>query len=168
MPAFAVGVFNAGIYDNPNASGSTRQNLAYGLVARTLPVIGRLSAGGYYGAKRALANAANPRNTNHNSGVMVSWDRGITEISDKLWLGIDYMSGNNANGELGIGGSWAFSKQVTLLVGVQTFNPGYKPSAGIGLFPAANRLSPPSSLSIFPSCPSFNPGADNAPDFLEE
>ena len=59
---------------------------------------------------------------------MLSWDRGITEISDKLWLGIDYMSGNNANGELGIGGSWAFTKQVTLLVGVQIFNPGYKPT----------------------------------------
>jgi hypothetical protein len=130
MPAFAVGAYNLGTYDKPEVGLSTRQNLVYGLVARTLPVIGRLSAGGYVGAKRALANGSNSINTDQNSGVMVSWDRGITEISDKLWLGIDYMSGNNANGELGIGGSWAFSKQVTLLVGVQTFNPGYKVSAG--------------------------------------
>ena len=130
MPAFAVGVFNAGTYDKPEVGVSTRQNLVYGLVARTLPVIGRLSAGGYYGAKRALANGTNSLNTNQNSGAMVSWDRGITEISDKLWLGIDYMSGNNANGELGMGGSWAFTKQVTLLVGVQIFNPGYKPTGG--------------------------------------
>jgi hypothetical protein len=130
MPAFAVGIFNAGTYDKPEIGVSTRQNLIYGLAARTLPVIGRLSAGGYYGAKRALANGSNSLNTDQNSGVLISWDRGITEISDKLWLGIDYMSGNNANGELGIGGSWAFSKQITLLVGVQTFNPGYKLSAG--------------------------------------
>ncbi|MDR3580155.1 MAG: hypothetical protein P4L44_09350, partial [Oryzomonas sp.] len=61
-----------------------------------------------------------------------SWDRSMTEISDKLWFGVDYLSGNNANGELGIGGSWAFSKQVTLLVGVQVFNPGYKISAADG------------------------------------
>ena len=135
MPAFAVGVYNLGTYDKPELAtpglgNSTRQDLAYGLLAKTLPVIGRLSAGGYVGAKRALANGSNTINTNQNSGVMVSWDRGITEISDKLWLGIDYMSGNNANGELGIGGSWAFTKQVTLLVGVQTFNPGYKPTGG--------------------------------------
>jgi hypothetical protein len=135
MPAFAVGVYNVGTYDKPELAApgygrSTRQDLAYGLVARTLPVIGRLSAGGYVGAKRALANGSNTIDTNQNSGVLISWDRGITEISDKLWLGIDYMSGNNANGELGIGGSWAFTKQVTLLVGVQTFNPGYKLSTG--------------------------------------
>jgi hypothetical protein len=129
MPAFAVGAYNLGTYDNAKF-GSTRQNLVYGLVARTCPVIGRLSAGGYVGAARALATNGNPSNTNNNSGIMASWDRGMTEISDKLWFGIDYMSGNNANGELGIGGSWAFSKQVTLLVGVQTFNPGYKVSAG--------------------------------------
>jgi len=129
MPAIAVGAYNLGTYDNTKF-GSTRQNLVYGLVARTLPVIGRLSAGGYVGAKRALANGSNTVNTDQNSGVLISWDRGITEISDKLWLGIDYMSGNNANGELGIGGSWAFSKQVTLLVGVQTFNPGYKTTGG--------------------------------------
>jgi hypothetical protein len=61
---------------------------------------------------------------------MVSWDRTMAEFSDKLWLGVDYMSGNNGNGELGFGGSWAFSKTITLLTGVQVFNPGYKPSGG--------------------------------------
>jgi len=136
MPAFAVGAYNLGTYDKPeiktNNVLSTRQNIVYGLVAKTCPVLGRFSAGGYVGAARALANGSNTPNTNNNTGVMASWDRGMTEISDKLWLGVDYMSGNNANGELGIGGSWAFSKQVTLLVGVQTFNPGYKLSKADG------------------------------------
>jgi hypothetical protein len=130
MPAFAIGAYNIGTYDKPEVGVSTRQNLVYGLVAKTLPVVGRFSAGGYYGAKRALANGTNNKNTNMNSGVMVSWDRSITEISDKLWLGVDYMSGNNLNGQLGLGGSWAFTKNVTFLAGLQFFNPCYNPSGG--------------------------------------
>lgn len=130
MPALAVGVFNLGTYDKPEVGLSTRQNIAYGLVAKTIPFVGRISAGGYYGAKRALANGTNTIDTNMNSGMMASWDRAINEVSDKLWMGIDYMSGNNGNGQLGIGTSWAFSKQITLLTGVQVFNPFYKPSGG--------------------------------------
>lgn len=127
MPAFAVGVYNLGTFDKPEVGVSTRQNLAYGLVAKTFPVVGRFSVGGYYGAQRALATAANPKN--NNSGVMASWDRTMSEISDKLWLGVDYMSGNNANGEISIGGSWTFTKNITFLTGVVFFNPFYKPSA---------------------------------------
>jgi hypothetical protein len=121
MPAFAVGAYNLGTYDK--GGFSTRQNIVYAQVAKTLPVVGRLSAGGYYGAQRALATSANLKN--NNSGIMLSWDRTISEISDKLWLGVDYMSGNNANGEISAGVSWAFSKQITFLAGVQIFNPFY-------------------------------------------
>lgn len=128
LPAFAVGVYNLGTYDKPEVNGSTRQNIAYGLIGKTLPVIGRLSAGGYYGAQRALAVGTNLKN--NNSGLMASWDRSMTEISDKLWLAVDYMSGNNANGALSMGGSWTFSKNVSLLLGVITYNPFYKTSQG--------------------------------------
>lgn len=126
IPALAVGVYNLGTYDKPEVAYSTRQNIAYGLIAKTLPVVGRLSAGGYFGSQRALAVGTNQKN--NNSGIMASWDRSITEISDKLWLSVDYMSGNNANGALSAGGSWAFSKNVTLLLGVITYNPFYKTS----------------------------------------
>ena len=130
LPAFAVGAYNLGTYDKPEIGGvSTRQNIVYGLVGKTLPVIGRLSAGGYYGSSRALATSGNPSDTKNNSGIMASWDRSMPEISDKLWLAVDYMSGNNANGEISVGGSWAFSKQVSLLVGVVIFNPFYDLSA---------------------------------------
>jgi hypothetical protein len=44
------------------------------------------------------------------------------------------MSGNNANGEISLGASWAFSKQVTVLVGAVFFNPFYNPS-GTGDLP---------------------------------
>jgi len=134
MPAFAVGIYNLGTVDKVETVGSTRQNIVYGLVGKTLPVIGRLSAGGYHGSSRALATAANGKETNNNNGVMASWDRTMTEVSDKLWLAVDYMSGNNANGALSVGGSWAFSKNVSLLVGTVFFNPFYKPS-GAGDLP---------------------------------
>jgi hypothetical protein len=126
LPAFAIGAYNLGTYDKPEVQTSTRQNIVYGLVAKTLPVIGRLSVGGYYGAERALATKYNPEN--NNSGIMASWDRSMPEISDKLSLAADYMSGNNANGEISVGGSWTFSKQVSLILGVVVFNPFYNPS----------------------------------------
>ncbi len=123
MPALAVGIYNMGTFDKPEVGVSTRQNIVYGLVGKTLPVVGRLSAGGYYGSQRALANGTNQKTS--NSGIMASWDRTMSEISDKLWLSVDYMSGNNANGALSVGGSWAFTKNISLLVGVVCYNPFY-------------------------------------------
>jgi hypothetical protein len=137
LPAFAVGAYNLGTYDKPEVNGiSTRQNIVYGLVGKTLPVVGRLSAGGYYGSSRALASSGNPSGTKNNSGFMASWDRSMPEISDKLWLAVDYMSGNNFNGEISVGGSWTFSKNVSLIVGAVFFNPFYNVSAADnGLIP---------------------------------
>ena len=139
LPAFAVGAYNLGLYDKPERAAvaigdalSTRQNIVYGLVAKTLPVIGRLSVGGYVGSERALATTYNP--TNNATGIMASWDRSMPEISDKLWFAVDYMSGNNINGEISLGGSWTFSKQVSLIAGVVFFNPFYNPS-GAGDLP---------------------------------
>lgn len=130
MPAFAIGAYNLGTYDKPEAGLSTRQNIVYGLAAKTLPVIGRISVGGYHGSQRALATAGNPEN--NNTGIMVSWDRTISEISDKLWMGVDYMGGNNANGSINAGAAWTFSKQISVLAGVQIFNPFYNISAADG------------------------------------
>lgn len=128
LPAFAIGAYNLGTASE--GTSSTRQNIVYALTAKTLPVIGRISVGGYKAAKLALANGTNTVDTNMNTGVMASIDRSIPEISDKLWMAVDYMSGNNGNGEISYGLSWAFSKQITLLAGVTVPNPFYKPSYG--------------------------------------
>jgi hypothetical protein len=114
LPAFAVGAYNLSTVK----SDYTQQNIVYGLVAKTLPVVGRLSVGGYNGAKRVLSPGSKG-----NTGLLASWDRSMPEISDKLWLAVDYMSGKNLNGEVSVGGSWAFSKQISLIVGVVIFNP---------------------------------------------
>lgn len=110
LPAFAVGGYGLGTVT------ATQQNIVYGLVAKTLPVVGRLSLGGYTSNKDLYGKK-------DNTGVLASLDRNMPEISDKLWLAVDYMSGNNANGEISVGGSWAFSKQISLIVGAVFFNP---------------------------------------------
>lgn len=116
MPAIAGGMYNIGTFDRGEA-GNTMQNIAYGLVAKTFPVIGRISVGGYNGAEKQLGKKI-------NNGILASWDRAMPEISEKLWLAVDYMGGRNYNGAVSVGGSWAFSKNVSLLVGVNVYNPG--------------------------------------------
>jgi hypothetical protein len=115
LPAVAAGMYGIGTYDH-GVGDNTMQNIVYGLVAKTFPVIGRISVGGYNGAEKNLGK-------NINSGVLASWDRTMSEISDKLWLAVDYMGGNNYNGGVSFGGSWAFSKQVSLIVGMNVWNP---------------------------------------------
>ncbi|MDD2581031.1 MAG: hypothetical protein PHR66_03450 [Desulfuromonadaceae bacterium] len=110
MPAIA-----AGMYGMNTASNALSTNVAYGLIAKTFPVVGRFSVGGYNGAERSLG-------TNANKGMLASWDRTMSEISDKLWLAVDYQSGNNALGALSVGGSWAFTKNVSLLIGADFYN----------------------------------------------
>ena len=109
-PALAIGVYNMG-----TAIRVTEQNVAYGLAAKTIPVIGRLSLGGFHGAENALGEGK-------NNGVLASWDRTMSEISDKLWMAVDYQGGNSALGALSFGVSWAFTKDVSVIFGYDIYN----------------------------------------------
>lgn len=113
-PAVAVGGYNFG-----TKSGVTTQNIAYGLVAKTLPVLGRLSAGYYRGSKRVLIKEnGDPA----EDGVILTWDRTMTEISDKLWFAIDYASGKSANGALNFGFAWSFAKNTSVIFAYDIYN----------------------------------------------
>jgi len=116
-PALAVGIYNVGTQTGGNAP--TKQNMVYGLVARTLPVIGRISAGGFHGSSTVLVDE---NGKSANDGLLLSWDRTMSEISDKLWLGVDYQSGKSALGALNFGVSWKFSKNVAVLFGYDIYN----------------------------------------------
>jgi hypothetical protein len=133
-PALAVGIYNCGPTNygitgdgvTPRAPFITSgQNIVYALAARTLPIVGRISAGGYHGSARALQDTrvtVDPTvNHSANDGVLVSWDRTMTEITDKLWLAVDYMGGNNVDGAVSFGASWAFSKNVSLIFGYDIY-----------------------------------------------
>jgi len=132
-PALAVGLYNArpvkdiGIRDAPSVTSG--QNIIYGLVAKTvpalgaLPSLGRFSAGYYRGSRRALVDDPDPaRAKPDNHGVLLSGDRIISEISDKLWFGVDYQGGDNAAGAFNVGFSWSFTPNVNLLLGYDVYN----------------------------------------------
>jgi hypothetical protein len=121
-PALAVGMYNIGpSIDKANAPFvASGQNIAYGLAARTLPVVGRLSAGYYRGAARALVSDFTTLKK-ENDGVLLSWDRSMTEVSDKLWMAVDYMGGSNVNGSVNFGASWNFAKNVSVIFGYDVY-----------------------------------------------
>jgi hypothetical protein len=126
-PAIAVGMYNIG----PSLSKSlsplvvSGQNIAYALVAKTIPEfsgipsLGRISAGYYRGSERALVNFDGKKD---NNGLLLSWDRAMNEISDKLWLAVDYQSGHNVDSALNVGFSWNFAKNVSVIFGYDIYN----------------------------------------------
>lgn len=121
IPAVAVGMYNIGTKsgDVRNGELATNQDIAYALVAKTFPVIGRLSAGYYSGNKKVLIDE---NGNSDEKGVLLSWDRTMSEISDKLWVAVDYQGGNSAMGALSFGASWAFAKNVSVLFGYDIYN----------------------------------------------
>ncbi len=114
FPAVAFGV-----YDWGTESDQTDFNIIYGLVGKTLPVVGRLSVGYYAGNDKLLRDANGKAD---NTGVLLSWDRTLAEIDDRLWAAVDYMGGNNAYGALSFGVAWRFSPNIGALVGYDIYN----------------------------------------------
>jgi hypothetical protein len=120
-PAIAVGGYNFGTKsgDARNGELATNQDMVYGLVAKTFPVVGRLSAGYFVGNKKVLVDE---NGNSDEKGVLLSWDRTLTEISDKLWVAVDYQGTNSALGAFSFGASYAFAKNVSLLLGYDIYN----------------------------------------------
>jgi hypothetical protein len=108
-PAIAVGGINFGF-----AKNVTDYNIVYGMVGKTIPAIGRIEAGGFSGNKNLLTPA--------NTGFLLSWDRMIPEISENLWLAVDYQSGKSSFGALSYGFAWSFSKNVSVIFARNVFN----------------------------------------------
>ena len=113
-PAIAFGGNNFG-----TKKSLTNYNVVYGLMAKTIPVLGRISAG-YYAGNGKLLLDENLKKA--NSGLLLSWDRPMTEISDKLWLAVDYQGGKSYLGALNLGFSWAFSSNVSVIFGYDIYN----------------------------------------------
>ena len=113
-PAIAIGACNLGIEKN-----LTDYNIIYGIVAKTLPVIGRLSVGYYTGNKNLLVDNDGKAD---NSGILVSWDKQVTEINENLWLAVDYQGGKNSLGAVSFGLAWSFSKNVSVILARDIYN----------------------------------------------
>lgn len=120
-PTIQVGIFNAGAKKDV-----TDQNIAYIAIGKTIPGIGRLSAGPYIGNSSVLVDKDGNKD---NSGFMVAFDRGFVPVKDKdgneynKWvLAADYASGDNALGGGGFGVYHFFTKDICLLTGPVWFN----------------------------------------------
>ncbi len=119
-PGIGAGIFNAG-----TKKDKTNYNIGYGYIGKSIPYIGRVTAGYYYGNDRLLVDTEGQKD---NKGYMVSFDRGFFKVKDasgeydKILFGADYAAGKNAFG--GGGGSilYYFTKDVGLLIGAVRFN----------------------------------------------
>lgn len=113
-PALALGALNFGLKKN-----LTNYNIIYGEIAKTIPILGRLTVGYYTGNDKLLVDENLKK---ANGGLLLSLDRTMTEISDKLWFAIDYQGGKNYLGALSFGASWSFSKNVSVIFGYDIYN----------------------------------------------
>ncbi len=113
-PAFALGGYNFG-----TEKDATNQNIIYGLAAKTVGKLGRLSAGYFTGNDKVLLDENGKK---ANTGVLLSWDRTISEISDKLWAAVDYQGGESALGALSFGASWNFAANISVILGYDIYN----------------------------------------------
>jgi hypothetical protein len=120
-PALQLGIFNVGM-----KSDVTNQNIVHLVIGKTIPHVGRLSAGPYIGNDKVLRSSQGDK---ENTGVMVAFDRGFMPTKDKLGneysklvLAADYASGKNALGGGGVGLYYYFTKNISLLTGPVWFN----------------------------------------------
>lgn len=118
MPAFAVGGYDMGYKHN-----YTNYNVWYFRGAKTLSAgkfnLGRFSAGYFNGNARLLRDKNGERD---NAGVLLAWDRVISEISDKLWLCVDYQATQSSYGAMNVGFSWKFNNNVSAILGYDIYN----------------------------------------------
>ncbi len=118
MPAFAVGAYDIGI-----RSRVTNFNVWYFKLAKTLGLgrlnLGRFSAGYFRGNGRLLRDKNGLRD---NSGPMLAWERTLSEISDKLWLCVDYQATQSSYGALNAGFAWKFTNNISTIIGYDIYN----------------------------------------------
>lgn len=112
QPAWSFGVFGAGTRHDVND-----QNILYAMLGKTLPYVGALQAGAYYGGNAALFRA--PDGSESRSGVLAGWVSPAIAVPhlDKVVLTWDLQTGRNVLGATG-GGAYAyFTPAVALLTG---------------------------------------------------
>lgn len=111
LPALAFGGCNFGTKKNV-----TDYNMMYGVAAKILPTVGRLTVGYYKGLNEKLFLDAVGNKAAR--GFIATWDKTLT---DKIWACVDYASGDNWYGSLSLGVSYSFSSNVSVIFGYVFF-----------------------------------------------
>ena len=117
FPALAVGIYDMGIKND-----KTDYNVMYGKAAKTFSIdevsLGRFSIGYFKGDSKLLMHDGEK----DNSGLLFAWERVMPEISDKLWLCVDYQGTKSSYGAWNAGFSWKFADNVSGLFGYDFYN----------------------------------------------
>jgi len=117
FPALAVGVYDLGTKHN-----KTDFNVTYFKAAKTLSLgdlsLGRFSLGYFQGSAELLKHG----DKKDNDGVLIAWERTMKEISDKLWLCVDYQGSRSTYGALNLGFSYKFSDNTSVIFGYDIYN----------------------------------------------
>jgi hypothetical protein len=118
MPAFAIGVYDVGTKRN-----KTNNNVWYLRGAKTINIgkfnLGRFSAGYFNGNAKLLRDKDSERD---NIGPLFAWERTMSEISDKLWLCVDYQGTQSSYGALNFGFAWKFTNNISAIFGYDIYN----------------------------------------------
>lgn len=118
MPALAIGSYDMGLKQN-----KTNYNVWYFKGAKTVSIgslnLGRFSVG-YFNGDAKLLRARNGERD--NAGAMFAWERVMSEISDKLWLCVDYQGTQSAYGAMNYGLSWKWTNNISTILGYDVYN----------------------------------------------
>ena len=117
FPALAIGIYDVGTRED-----KTDFNVVYGKAGKTFSLgdvsLGRFSAGYFRGNPDRLRY-----NTKEsNEGVLFAWERTMTEITDKLWVAVDYQGSKSGYGALNLGFSYKFSDNTSVIFGYDIYN----------------------------------------------
>lgn len=110
IPAIAVGAYALGTKEDV-----TDYNIYYAKVGKTVGPAGRFSIGYFQGNEDLLGK-------DENSGILLCWERTMAEISDNLWVAIDYQGSESAVGALSYGFSWKFAPNTSVIFGYDDYN----------------------------------------------
>lgn len=117
FPALAVGIYDIGIKND-----KTDYDVMYGKAAKTLSIgdvsLGRFSVGYFKGDSKLLTHSGKK----DNDGALLCWERTMTEISDKLWVAIDYQGSRSSYGATNVGFSYKFSDNTSVIFGYDFYN----------------------------------------------
>lgn len=111
-----------GIYDIGTNSEKTGYNLFYGKAGKTISLgdfsLGTFSLGYFSGDSDLLLHSGKE----DNDGALICWERTMSEISDKLWVAVDYQGSRSAYGAWNLGFSYKFSDNTAVLFGYDIYN----------------------------------------------